>query len=105
MAKRPITVDDLARLVFVGDPQMSPDGTSVLFAKKVVDEKKKYVTQLFSVDLTGSVKQWTQGADSAGSGRWSPDGALITFVADRDKKGAQIYLISANGGEARKLTS
>jgi dipeptidyl aminopeptidase/acylaminoacyl peptidase len=104
MAKRPITVEDLARLVFVGDPQISPDGSTVLFAKKVVDEKKKYLTQLCTVDLAGSVQQWTQGAESVGSGRWSPDGASIAFVADRDKKGSQIYMISTKGGEARKLT-
>ena len=104
MAKRPITVDDLSRLIFVGDPQVSPDGTSVLFAKKVADEKKKYLTHLCSVDLKGVVKQWTQGADSAGAGRWAPDGSTIAFVTDRDKKGAQIHLISTAGGEARKLT-
>jgi len=104
MAKRPITVDDLSRLIFVGDPQISPDGTTILFGKKVVDEKKKYLTHLFSVDVSGEVRQWTQGAESAGSGRWAPDGNAIAFVADRDKKGAQIFLISALGGEARKLT-
>ena len=104
MAKRPITVDDLSQLVFLGDPQISPDGTNILFAKKVVDEKKKYLTQLCSVDLSGAVKQWTQGAESAGSGRWAPDGSAIAFVADRDKKGAQIYLIPTVGGEARKLS-
>src|SRR5579871_2487810 len=105
MAKRPITVDDLARLVFVGDPQMSPDGTRVLFAKKVVDEKKKYLSHLFTVDLHGEVTQWTQGAESAGSGRWSPDGTRIAFVADRDKQGSQIFLLSTKGGEGRKLTT
>ena len=104
MAKRPITVDDLSRLILVGDPQVSPDGTKILFAKKLIDEKKKYLTQICSVDLSGVIKQWTQGAESAGSGRWAPDGSSIAFVADRDKKGAQIYLISVFGGEARKLS-
>src|ERR1017187_10371025 len=104
MAKRPITVDDLSRLILVGDPQVSPDGTKILFAKKLVDEKKKYLTQICSVNLSGDIKQWTQGAESAGSGRWAPDGSSIGFVADRDKKGAQIYLISVFGGEARKLS-
>lgn len=105
MAKRPITIEDLAQLVFVGDPQTSPDGTRILFAKKVVDAKKKYLTHLFSVDHDGVVCQWTQGPDSAGSGRWSPDGSTIAFIANRDKNGAQIYTLSTSGGEARKLTS
>ncbi len=92
------------RLTFIGDPQVSPDGTRVLFAKKTVDEKKKYLTHLCTVDLQGSVQQWTQGAESAGNGLWSPDGKTISFVADRDKKGAQIYLLPTTGGEAVKLT-
>jgi Tol biopolymer transport system component len=38
--------------------------------------------------------------------RWSPDGSQIAFLSDRAERGtAQLYVIAADGGEARPLTS
>jgi len=105
MAKRPITPEDLLRIVFVGDPQISPDGERVLFTHKTINDKNKYITNLFSVDMQGTLQQWTQGEGGAGNGRWSPDGAQIAFISGRDKPASQIYLLSVGGGEARKLTN
>jgi dipeptidyl aminopeptidase/acylaminoacyl peptidase len=105
MPKRPIVAEDLLRIVFVGDAQISPDGDRVLFAHKTINEKNKYITNLFTADLEGRITQWTQGDGGAGSGRWSPDGSVIAFVGGRDKPSSQIYLINTGGGEAKKLTT
>ncbi|MCW5942634.1 MAG: S9 family peptidase [Fimbriimonadaceae bacterium] len=106
MPKRPITPDDLLRFHFVGDPQISPDGTRVLFVKKHVDAaKNKYVSHLYSVDRDGRATQLTQGAGGAGNPRWSPDGGHVAFLSGRDKPAGQIYLLPMGGGEARKLTA
>lgn len=106
MPKRPIRADDLLRIVYVGDPQISPDGERVLFGKKTIDAaKNRYVTHLFTVNMEGELTQWTQGETSASYGRWSADGRSIAFLASRDKAATQIYVISAGGGEARKLTN
>src|SRR5579862_3303950 len=104
MPKRPIKADDLLRIVFVGDPQISPDGDRILFTRKHINEKNKYVTNLYSVNMEGKLTQWTQGENGAGGGRWSPDGHTIAFVSGRDKPASQIFLIPTTGGEARKLT-
>jgi dipeptidyl aminopeptidase/acylaminoacyl peptidase len=106
MAKRRITAEDLLRLQLVGDSQVSPDGKTVLFAKKHFGQKNDQVTNLFTVDVASrEVRQWTQGTGGAGLGRWSPDGSRIAFVGGRDKPGAQLYTIDTRGGEAQKLTS
>lgn len=105
MAKRPIKPEDLHRIVYLGDPQISPDGSRILFAHKKINDKNAYVSNLFTVDLEGGVKQWTQGESGAGSGRWSPDGSRIAFIGGRDKPKQQLYMIPADGGEALKLTS
>lgn len=105
MPKRPLVAEDLLKIVFVGDPQISPDGRRVLFSKKTIGAKNNYVTNLFSVDTSGLLTQWTQGESGAGSGRWSADGTQIAFVSGRDKPASQIYVISTSGGEARKLTA
>jgi dipeptidyl aminopeptidase/acylaminoacyl peptidase len=104
MPKRPMTAEDLLRIQFVGDPQMSPDGSRILFSKKHIGEKNKYITNLFTVDLNGFVAQWTQGDSGAGHGRWSPDGQSIAFISGREGKQPQIFLLPVGGGEARKLT-
>lgn len=103
MPKRPIKADDLLQLVLVGDPQISPDGCRVLFSRKHINEKNKYITNLWIADGK-EVIQWTQGENGDGQGRWSPDGSQIAFVSGRDKPGGQIFLISCGGGEARKLS-
>lgn len=105
MPKRPITAEDLLRIHFVGDPQISPDGHRVLFSKKTVNDKNKYVSNLFSVDLDGRTRQWTQGEDGAAMGRWSRDGGSIAFVSSRRDQIAQIYVLPLEGGEARQLTA
>ncbi len=104
MPKRPIRPEDLLRITFVGDPQISPDGSRVLFTKKTISDKNKYVTNLVSVDAEGRQTQWTQGENGSSGGRWSPDGSTIAFVSKREKV-AQIYLLPTSGGEARKLSS
>ena len=69
MPKRAMQADDLLKFQYVGDPQISPDGLRVLFSKKHINDKNKYITNLFTVDLDGKVAQWTQGEGGAGSGR------------------------------------
>lgn len=106
MPKRPIKAEDLLRIEFLGEPQISPDGQQILFAKRLVNiEKNKYIGNLFTVDLDGKVVQWTQGEGGAAMGRWSPSGDRIAFVSGREDKQAQIFVISSNGGEAKKLTT
>ena len=105
MPKRPITPEDLKKIVFVADPQPSPDGKQILFTRKHTNDKNKYITNLWTVDLDGHLKQWTQGEGGAGNGRWSPDGQQIAFLSGRDKPSSQIYVLSSQGGEAKKLTN
>lgn len=104
MPKRSVTADDLLKLTYVGDPQISPDGHQILFSRKTINDRNAYVTQLWSVDLDGNTKAWTQGEAGAGHGRWSHDGKQIAFISGREGKKPQIFLIPTGGGEARKLT-
>lgn len=91
-------------MTFVSDPQLSPDGSRVVFVQRTINEEKKYESHLFLTDLTsGKTVQFTQGSSSDTSPRWSPDGETIAFVSDRSGK-KQIWTIEAYGGEARQLT-
>lgn len=104
MPKRAMKPDDIQKMVFVGDPQISPDGSRVLFSKKTINQKNKYISNLCVVDGKGAVRQWTHGEHGAAHGRWSPDGGHIAFVSGREQEIPQIFLLATDGGEARKLT-
>ncbi len=100
----------------VADPQVSPDGTRVLFTYSTVNtEDDKYDTQIWLLPLKERrPRQFTFGKESATNPRWSPDGRSILFTSSRpgegdkeekdEKKKAQLFVIPADGGEARQLT-
>src|SRR6266576_2166102 len=52
--KRGITEKDLFDFVWIGDPQISPDGTHIAFVRITVNEKKDgYNTSIWSVPVAG----------------------------------------------------
>jgi Tol biopolymer transport system component len=56
------------------------------------------------MDLDGSNrKQLTSRKTPCGRVRWSPDGTHIAFVSFEGKY-PQLFVVSAEGGEARQLT-
>lgn len=104
--RRPITAEDFFRLKLVSDPQIDPTGTQIVYALQRTDrEQNKYFSNLWMVGADGQENRpFTQGDQSDRSSRWSPDGQSIAFLSDRGET-SQLWLISARGGEARKLTS
>ncbi|TRO47476.1 S9 family peptidase, partial [Candidatus Bathyarchaeota archaeon] len=100
----------------VGDPQVSPDGSKVLFTYSQVNmDEDKYDTHIWLLDLSKRRPvQFTHGKESTSNPRWSPDGVTILFTSsrpseddkkdDKEKKKAQIYIIPLDGGEARRIT-
>lgn len=103
-ARRPITIEDLAALKLVGDPQISPDGALLAFVQKVADGKD-YRSAIWTVPSAGGTPApFTAGAASEHSPRWSPDGQTLAFLSNRSGA-SQIWLIGRSGGEARQLTT
>ena len=108
--KRFITETDLLKFTWIADPQISPDGSRVVFVRVTVEEKEnRYEAALFAV-ATGNPdtpRRLTSGMRDT-SPRWSPDGKQIAFVRSVDKGGhpqpGQIFLLRADGGDARALT-
>src|SRR5688572_2761700 len=79
--KRNITEKDLFNFVWVGDPQISPDGSRVAFVRVTVNEKKDgYDTSIWTTStINGETHQLTSGTRDS-SARWSPDGKYLVFV-------------------------
>jgi len=109
--KRAITETDLFDLVWVGDPQISPDGTRVAFVRVSVNgSKTNYDTSIWTVRIDGSSEpiRITSGTRDT-TPRWSPDGRFLAFVRSGEVPGPtsapQIFLLPTSGGEAFQVTN
>ena len=107
--KRGLMLDDLQKMVRVGDPQVSPGGDWVAYTVSHVDVvEDKSITDLWMVSWDGKQDvQLTSGKESVGNPRWSPDGKWLSFMSSREgeAKGAQVWVLDRRGGEARQLTN
>ena len=108
--KRTITEKDLFDFVWIGDPQISPEGSRVAFVRVTVNEKKEgYNTSIWSVPVAGdeSPHQLTKG-DHDSTPRWSPDGKFLLFLRATEKEGkpepAQLAILPTGGGDSFVFT-
>jgi dipeptidyl aminopeptidase/acylaminoacyl peptidase len=120
---RTITETDLFKFTWIADPQISPDGSTVVFVRVTVNEKdNRYETSLYAVPAAAGR---SNGADTGPrrltssirdtSPRWAPDGKRLAFVRSAATQSSggdgggrpqpgQIYILPLDGGEAWPIT-
>jgi dipeptidyl aminopeptidase/acylaminoacyl peptidase len=120
---RGLDESDVMRLKAVGGVAMSPDGNRVLYAVSAwehpnargdtaLGDTHDRRSHVFIVPSSGGAsRQLTFGERGESQPSWSPDGKTIAFVAARgtgtgeNAPRPQIWLLPADGGEARQLTT
>jgi dipeptidyl aminopeptidase/acylaminoacyl peptidase len=106
---RRFDVAELAKLVTVSDPQISPDGRSIIVVVRRPNYKKNRLdSELVLVDVAGgSQRVLTHDRAVVDQPRWSPDGDHVAFLAKAGsdaKAKLQIFLMPMKGGDPKRIT-
>ena len=104
-AKHAMTFNDLIKLHRISEATISRDGKWIAYAVATPDmEANRNASNVWIVSTTGGdpIQVSQGGHDSAPA--WSPDGKTLGFNSSRDGA-SQVYLLSMEGGEAKKLTT
>jgi dipeptidyl aminopeptidase/acylaminoacyl peptidase len=108
-AARGLDVRDLQKLDRVSSPVLSPDGSSVVFAKRIVDadvvkaSSSLWVRNLLTRDMAPP-KRLTPEGWNVNSPSFSPDGKTVYFLSAKSGT-QQLYAMPLVGGAPRQLTA
>lgn len=100
--RRAITFEDFASVRAVADPQLSPDGRTMLYTVRTTDvAANRRTPRTFVVPAAGGAAREFPAADiNATEARWSPDGRRVAYIA-----GGQLWIADADGANRRQITS
>lgn len=101
----PFSVHDMLAMRRISDPQLSPDGSHIVFVVRDTDlEANRGRTDLYLLDTRNlEVQRLTTHPASDFNPRWSPDGQFIYFLSTRSGS-VQVWKIRINGGEAVQVS-
>ncbi len=101
----PFAPEDVFRLNWVSDLEVSPDGEFVVYSHNFMDiMEDRRRANLWRVDSDGNnARPITTGAVNDGGAAISPDASRVAYVS-ADDKGAQIFVRWFEGGETLQLT-
>lgn len=105
---RGLTFEDLRRIVSVSSPQISPDGSRIVFVRSTGDyAHDRTDTTLVLVNTTSRAQRdLTHERISVHAPRWSPDGTHVAYLASPERgKPAQLYVLPMDGGDSLKVTN
>ena len=99
--RRVITFEDFASARVVSDPQLSPDGTQLLYAVRTTDlAANKRTTRTWVAPVSGgAARAFPDDKTMASEARWAPDGHAVAYIS-----GGQLWLASPTGDQPRQMT-
>ncbi|UCD64663.1 MAG: S9 family peptidase [Candidatus Zixiibacteriota bacterium] len=103
------TPEHLARLRYISEATVSPDGKTVAYTLVVprnpmAEDDGSAWRELHVTDLSGRSRPFVTGKVRVSAIEWTPDGKLISYLAERNEDTVKnFYVIPADGGESRKI--
>ena len=101
-----ITAMDIFNFQYALDPQISPDGTKIVYVRRFADiMSDKRDSNLWIINANGTDNRpLTTGNYSDSSPQWSPDGTRIAYLSDREGS-EQLYVRWMDTGQIAKITN
>jgi dipeptidyl aminopeptidase/acylaminoacyl peptidase len=103
---RAMTIEDLLGVVRISDPQLSPDGRSVVFVRTTTNLEggsRNSDIWIANTDGSGQPKGLIGGEKSESTPRYAAGGKRLAFISTRD--GApQVYVADPTGSGITKVT-
>jgi len=98
---------DVFELEVAADPQISPDGSQIVYARRSMDiMSDRPVSNLWIIDEDGdNHRPLLSGSGSYRSPRWSPSGDRIAYITQVEGRGPQIHVRWMDTGQTAMLTN
>ncbi len=102
-----LELTDIFNMEFVSDPQISPDGTKIIYVRNFKDiMTDKNLSNLWITNYDGSQNRpLTTGNQNDYYPRWSHDGEKIIFKSNRTDDKMKLYLMWVDTKEIATLTN
>ena len=98
---------DVFELEIAADPQISPDGSQIAYARRSMDiMTDRAVSNIWIIDANGrNHRPLLTGTESFGEQTWSPNGNRLAYVTNVEGRGAQIHVMWMDSGRSAALTN
>jgi len=98
---------DVFELEVAADPQISPDGSQVVYVRRsndIMSDRARSNLWIVNED-GGEHRPLLSGADSYSSPRWSPDGTRLVYVSSAEGRGPELYVRWMDTGQTALLSN
>ncbi len=97
--------EDLFGLAAASDPQISPDGSSIVYVRRQNDiMADRAISSIWMIDVaSGEETPFAGRSGGAFAPRWSPDGSRVAYVST-EGGAAQLWVKWVGSGEAVRIT-
>jgi Tol biopolymer transport system component len=105
--KTNLELTDLFNMEYVSDPQISPDGTQIIFVRNFKDimTDRDYSNLWISNPDGSRIRQLTQGNQRDYAPRWSNDGKMLAYLSNQQDDKVKLFLMHLDTRETAALTN